>query len=56
MEYREVTININQAQIIKDNIHKNSKRVDHEYKVGDKVMLDNNADLNTRYHINSYLI
>ena len=29
-------------QISKDNICKNSKRVDHDYKVGDKAMLTNN--------------
>ena len=28
---------------IKYNIHENSKRVDHDKKVGDKVMLNNNA-------------
>ena len=32
-----------QAQINKDNILENSKRVDHDYKVGDKVMIANNA-------------
>ena len=31
----------NLAQINKDNIRKNNKRVDHDYKVGDKVMLAN---------------
>ena len=30
-------------QINKDNICKNNKRVDHDYKVGDKAMLTNNA-------------
>ena len=30
-------------QINKDNIGKNNKRVDHDYKVEDKVMLANNA-------------
>ena len=29
----------------KDNIRENSKRVDHNYKVGDKVTLDNNYAL-----------
>ena len=33
----------NQAQNNKDNIHKNIKRVDHNYKVIDKVMLNNSA-------------
>ena len=32
-----------QTQINKDNIRKNNKRVDHEYKVGDKIMLNNHA-------------
>ena len=32
-----------QAQINKDNIRKNINRVDHDYKVGDKVMLNNSA-------------
>ena len=31
----------NQTQINKENIHKNIKRVDHDYKVGDKFMLNN---------------
>ena len=30
----------NQMQINKDNIHKYIKRVDHDYKVGDKFMLN----------------
>ena len=33
----------NQMQNNKDNIRENSKIVDHDYKVGDKVMLNNNA-------------
>ena len=33
-----------QAQINKDNIRKNRKWVEHDYKVGDKVMLNNNAE------------
>ena len=32
-----------QAQIKKDNIRKNSKIVDHHYKVGDKFMITDNA-------------
>ena len=32
----------NQTQINKDNIHKNSNTVDHDYKVWDKFMLGNN--------------
>ena len=31
-------------QINKDNIRKNGKIVDHDYKVGDKVVLTNDAD------------
>ena len=33
----------NQMQINKDNIRKNIKQVDHDYKVGDKFMLNNNT-------------
>ena len=33
-----------QTQINRDNIRENIKRVDHDYKVGDKVMLNNNAE------------
>ena len=33
----------NQTQINEDNIHKNRNWVDHEYKVGDKVILNNHA-------------
>ena len=33
----------NQMHSNKDNIHENSKTVDHDYKVGYKVMLDNHA-------------
>ena len=32
-----------QTHINKNNIHKNIKRVDHDYKVGDIVMSNNNA-------------
>ena len=39
----ELIRQINQMQIIKDNIRKNNKVVDHNYKVGDKVMLNNHA-------------
>ena len=35
----------NQTQINKDNITENSKRVYHEYKVGDEFMLNNNASI-----------
>ena len=31
-----------QAQIIKENIHENNKRYDHDYIVGDKFILTNN--------------
>ena len=34
----------NQTQINKDNIRENNKRVDHDYKIGDKVMLDNHVE------------
>ena len=40
---RELTNQRNQAQINKDNIRKNDKRVDHDYKFGDKYMSTNNA-------------
>ena len=33
----------NQTKINKDNIRKNIKQVDHDYKVGDKVILNNKA-------------
>ena len=33
----------NQTQINKDNIRQNRKQVDHDYQVGDKVMLNNHA-------------
>ena len=33
----------NQAQINKDNICENNKRVDYNYRVGDKVMINNHA-------------
>ena len=33
----------NQTQINEDNIRENIKRVEHNYKVGDKVMLNNNT-------------
>ena len=33
----------NQAKINKDNIRENNKRVDYNYKVGDKVMINNHA-------------
>ena len=38
----ELTHQKNQTQINKYNICKNSKILDHKYKVGDKVMLNNN--------------
>ena len=42
----------NQAKIVRDNIHKNSKILDLDYKVRDKIMLNNNADFRyeTRYN------
>ena len=39
---QELICQRNQAQINKADICKNSKRVDRDYKVGDKVMLNNN--------------
>ena len=33
----------NQTQIIKHDIHGNSKRVDHDFKLGDKVTINNNV-------------
>ena len=33
----------NQTQINKDNIYENNKRVEHDYKVVDKAMLENHA-------------
>ena len=36
----------NQNQINKDNIHKDINRVDHDYNVGDKFMINNNAAYN----------
>ena len=33
----------NQTQINEDNVHKNIKRYDHNYKFGDKFMLGNHA-------------
>ena len=44
MIYWELIHHKDQAQINKDNIHENSKRVYHDYTVRDKVMLNNNAD------------
>ena len=32
-----------QTQIIKDNIRENRNQVDHDYKIGDKFMLNNHA-------------
>ena len=40
----EIICQKNQVQINKDNICKNSKRVYHDYKFVDKVMLNNNSD------------
>ena len=39
----EQTCQRKQTQINKYNIHKNNKRVDHDYKVEDEVMLTNNG-------------
>ena len=39
----ELILQINWTQINKYNIHENNKTVDHNYRIGDKVMLDNNS-------------
>ena len=39
----ELTSHKYQMQINKDNIHKNRKILDHNYKVGDKFIIDNKA-------------
>ena len=39
----------------KDNTPKNIKRVDHNYKVGDKVMLVDNAAKTMKHHITGHL-
>ena len=44
MADRELTRQKNLTKNNKENIHKNIKRVDHDYKVDDKVMLYNNYD------------
>ena len=44
-----------QMKINKDNIHKKNKRVDKNYKLGDKVMIDGYSALNMRYHIRALL-
>ena len=41
---RELTRHQKQTQINKYNIRKNRKWFEHDYKVGDKVMLNNNAE------------
>ena len=41
----KITHQRNQAQFNKDKIQKNSKRVYHDYRVGDKIMLNNGASL-----------
>ena len=41
----KLSILLNQAQINKYSIYKNSERVDHEYKVRDNVMFINNDAL-----------
>ena len=40
---RELTRHQKQTKINKDNIRKNRKLVEHDYRDGDKVMLNNNA-------------
>ena len=41
---QELTRNQNQTQINKDNIRQNRKSVEHDYKVGDTVMINNNSE------------
>ena len=41
----ELICHQNQANIYKENTRKNSKILDRNYEVGDKVMLNNNTDL-----------
>ena len=41
---QELARHQNQTQYNKDNIRKNRKSVEHDYKVGDTVMLNNNAE------------
>ena len=41
---QELTRHQKHTQINKDNIRKNRKLVEHDHKVGDKVMLNNNAE------------
>ena len=45
----------NQTQINKDNIRENNKRFDHNYKVVDKVMIDNyDAYIYMKCHIRDH--
>ena len=41
---QELTRHQKQTQINKDKIRKNRKWIEHDYKVGDTVMLNNNAE------------
>ena len=43
MVYWELILQKKQTQINKDNIHKNRNWFDHDYNVGDKVMLNNHT-------------
>ena len=40
----ELIFQINQTQVNEDNIRKHSNKVNHDYKVGDKVILFNNSE------------
>ena len=54
----ELIHHINQTQINKDKICNNSKRLDHDYQVGDKFMLTNNAafEYETPYNRRFYIM
>ena len=53
--YWELIRQQKQTQIHKDNILKTSKIVYHDYKVGDKVILNNHAAYNMKRHIMAHL-
>ena len=45
-----------QAKIEKELIHKNSTRIDHDYRVGDKVMVRRRMNLNIKHHLKFRMI
>ena len=53
--YWELLSQEKHLQIIKDDIRKNSKTVEHEYKVVDKIILINDSDTNMKRHIPGHL-